>query len=57
MAPPRFRTRLFLTLSLFAVLPAAILTLVWAATLSTALPLLSGSEAWDHVAASGERFW
>ena len=55
MAPPRFRTRLFLTLSLFAVLPAAILTLVWAATLSTALPLLSGSEAWDHVAASGER--
>lgn len=55
MAPPRFRTRLFLTLSLFAVLPAAILTLVWVATLSTALPLLSGSEAWDHVAASGER--
>jgi signal transduction histidine kinase len=55
MAPPRFRTRLFLTLSLFAVLPAAILTLIWAATLSTALPLLSASEAWDRVAASGER--
>lgn len=55
MAPPRFRTRLFLTLSLFAVLPAAILTLLWAATLSTALPLLSGSDAWDRVAASGER--
>jgi nitrogen fixation/metabolism regulation signal transduction histidine kinase len=55
MAPPRFRTRLFLTLSLFAVLPAAVLTLLWAATLSTALPLLSGSDAWDRVAASGER--
>jgi signal transduction histidine kinase len=46
---------LFLILSLFAVIPAAVLTLVWAATLSTALPLLSGSAAWDRVAASGER--
>ena len=55
MAPPRFRTRLFLTLSLFAVLPAAILTLLWTTTLSTALPLLSGSAAWDRVAATGER--
>jgi signal transduction histidine kinase len=55
MAPPRFRTRLFVTLSLFAVLPAAVLTLLWATTMSTALPLLSGSEAWDSVAASGER--
>ena len=55
MAPPRFRTRLFLTLLLFAVLPAAAFTLVWTTTLSTALPLLSGSAAWDSVAASGER--
>ncbi len=55
MAPPRFRTRLFVTLSLFAVVPAAVLTLLWATTLSTALPLLSGSAAWDRVAASGER--
>jgi len=55
MAPPRFRTRLFVTLSLFAVLPAAVLTLLWATTMSTALPLLSGSDAWDSVAASGER--
>lgn len=51
----RFRTRLFLILALFAVIPAAVLTLVWAATLSTALPLLSGSGAWDRVAATGER--
>ncbi len=55
MAPPRFRTRLFLTLLLFAVLPAAAFTLVWTTTLSTALPLLSGSAAWDRVATSGER--
>jgi signal transduction histidine kinase len=55
MAPPRFRTRLFVTLSLFAVVPAAVLTLLWATTLSTALPLLSGSGAWERVAATGER--
>jgi signal transduction histidine kinase len=55
MAPPRFRTRLFVTLSLFAVLPSAVLTLLWATTLSTALPLLSGSAAWERVAATGER--
>jgi two-component system, NtrC family, nitrogen regulation sensor histidine kinase NtrY len=51
----RFRTRLFLILSLFAVIPAAALTIVWAGTLGTALPLLSGSAAWDRVAATGER--
>jgi signal transduction histidine kinase len=55
MAPPRFRTRLFVTLSLFAVLPAAVLTLLWAGTLSTALPLLSGGDAWERMAASGAR--
>lgn len=55
MAPPRFRTRLFVTLSLFAVVPSAVLTLLWATTLSTALPLLSGSAAWERVAATGER--
>lgn len=55
MAPPRFRTRLFVTLFLFAVVPSAVLTLVWATTLSTALPLLSGSAAWDRIAATGER--
>jgi two-component system nitrogen regulation sensor histidine kinase NtrY len=52
---PRFRTRLFVILSLFAVVPAAALTIVWAGTLSTALPLLSGSSAWDRVAATGAR--
>ena len=51
----RFRARLFLILSIFAVVPAAVLTLVWAGTLSTALPLLSGSSAWDRVATTGQR--
>jgi signal transduction histidine kinase len=55
MAPPRFRTRLLWTLLLFAVLPAAVFTVVWTTTLSKALPLLSGSAAWDRVAATGER--
>jgi signal transduction histidine kinase len=55
MAPPRFRTRLFVTLSLFAVIPSAVLTLLWTTTLSTALPLLSGSAAWERVAVTGER--
>ena len=54
MAAPRFRTRLFVTLSLFAILPAAVLTLVWATTFSSALPLLSASNAWDSLATSGE---
>ncbi len=51
----RFRTRLIVILSLFAIVPAALLTLFWSGTVSTALPLVSGRAAWESVAASGQR--
>lgn len=51
----RFRTRLFLILSLFAVVPAALLTILWGVTLGTALPLVTGRAGWDSVAATGRR--
>ena len=49
----RFRTRLVLILSLFAIVPALVLTLLWSGTVSTALPFVTGRSAWDSVAASG----
>jgi signal transduction histidine kinase len=51
----RFRTRLVLILSLFAIVPALVLTLLWSGTVSTALPFVTGGHAWDSVAASGEK--
>jgi signal transduction histidine kinase len=51
----RFRTRLVLILSLFAIVPALLLTLLWSGTVSTALPFVAGRSAWDSVAASGEK--
>jgi two-component system, NtrC family, nitrogen regulation sensor histidine kinase NtrY len=51
----RFRTRLVLILSLFAIVPALLLTLLWSGTVSTALPFMTGRSAWDSVAASGEK--
>ena len=51
----RFRTRLVLILSLFAIIPALLLTLLWSGTVSTALPFVTGRPAWDSVAASGEK--
>src|SRR6266513_1083131 len=51
----RFRTRLVLILSLFAIVPALVLTLLWGGTVSTVLPFVTGQSAWDSVAASGER--
>jgi signal transduction histidine kinase len=51
----RFRTRLVLILSLFAIVPALLLTLLWSGTVSTALPFVTGGTAWDSVAASGEK--
>src|SRR3954467_9283192 len=51
----RFRTRLVLILSLFAIVPALVLTLLWSGTVSTALPFVTERSAWDSVAASGER--
>ncbi|HWZ58150.1 MAG TPA: HAMP domain-containing sensor histidine kinase [Gemmatimonadaceae bacterium] len=50
-----FRTRLFLILALFAMIPSVALTVVWGGALSTALPLLSGTAPWERVAATGER--
>jgi signal transduction histidine kinase len=50
----RFRTRLIVILSLFAIVPALVLTLMWTATLSTALPFISGKAAWERTAASGQ---
>ncbi len=51
----RFRTRLIVILSLFAIVPAALLTLLWSGTVSSALPLVSGRAAWESVAATGQR--
>src|SRR2546423_999879 len=51
----RFRTRLVLILSLFAIVPALVLTVLWSGTVSTVLPFVTGQSAWDSVAASGER--
>jgi signal transduction histidine kinase len=46
---------LFLILTLFATLPSIVLTLVWAGTFARALPLVSGSSAWERAAATGAR--
>jgi signal transduction histidine kinase len=46
---------LFLILTLFATLPSLVLTLVWAGTFARALPLVSGSSAWERAAATGAR--
>ena len=51
----RFRTRLVLILSLFAIVPALLLTLLWSGTVSSALPFVTERSAWDSVAASGEK--
>src|SRR5438132_3031274 len=51
----RFRTRLVLILSLFAIVPALVLTLLWSGTVSSVLPFVTGQSAWDSVAVSGER--
>jgi len=51
----RFRTRLFVILSLFAVVPAAVLTLLWGLTVGSALPIVTARAGWDSVAATGRR--
>ena len=55
MSPVGFRTRLFLILTLFATLPSIALTLVWGGTFTRALPLVSGSSAWERAAATGSK--
>ncbi len=49
-----FRTRLFATLLLFALVPTIAVTLVWAGTASRALSLMSAGSAWERIATSGE---
>jgi nitrogen fixation/metabolism regulation signal transduction histidine kinase len=49
----RFRSRLFLILALFAIVPSVVLTVAWGGTVSRLLPLMSGSAAWDRAAATG----
>lgn len=56
--PPKqlhYRTRLFLILSLFALVPAALLTVLWGVTIGSALPIVTGRAGWDSVAATGRR--
>lgn len=51
----RFRTRLIVILSLFAIVPAALLTVFWAGTVSSTLSLMGGRAAWENVASSGQK--
>jgi signal transduction histidine kinase len=51
----RFRTRLFLSLALFAFVPSIVLTLGWSTVANWAVPQLSQTGAWEQVASSGER--
>ena len=55
MKHPRFRTRLFLILALFALVPAVVLTAAWSYAAASALPYMSGSGAWERIATSGQR--
>lgn len=49
-----FRTRLFATLLLFAVIPTIAVSLLWTGTASRALSLMSAGSAWERIARSGE---
>ncbi|HET7585839.1 MAG TPA: HAMP domain-containing sensor histidine kinase [Gemmatimonadaceae bacterium] len=50
-----FRTRVLLCLVAFAVIPAGALMLGGAVVTTRVLPVISGGEAWDSVAATGAR--
>ncbi len=50
----RYRTRLIIVLSLFSIVPAALLTLVWSGSVSSAISLISGRTAWESAAVSGQ---
>ncbi len=49
----RFRTRLFLILSLFALAPALAVTIAWAVFVSQAAPIVAGTAAWERLATTG----
>ncbi|MGQ0650417.1 MAG: sensor histidine kinase [Gemmatimonadaceae bacterium] len=55
MKPLDYRKRLFLVLSLFALLPAAVLTVAWGFVVWRAVPFAAAGAAWERVAATGER--
>jgi signal transduction histidine kinase len=48
-----FRTRLFIILALFAVLPSVVLTLIYGRTLTETLLTVSGGAAWDRAGRTG----
>jgi len=50
-----FRKRVLLYLVLFAVVPSTVLMLGGAVVVSSTLPVLSGSKAWDNVAVTGRK--
>jgi signal transduction histidine kinase len=50
-----YRSRLLLILALFAFVPSIVLTLVWGGAMARLLPRVSGTSAWDSVAASGAK--
>jgi signal transduction histidine kinase len=51
----RYRTRLIVILSLFAIVPAALLTILWSGTVASGISLISAQGAWENVAASGQK--
>ena len=51
----RYRTRLIVILSLFAIVPAALLTILWGETMRSAISLVAGQSAWESVASTGQR--
>lgn len=54
MAPLAFRSRLFGILLLFAVVPAIVITLGWAALANKAMPLVGAGAAWERLGESGK---
>ena len=48
-----FRTRLFVILALFAVLPSVVLTLIYGRTLTRTLETVSGTSAWERAGETG----
>ena len=51
----RYRTRLIVILSLFAIVPSALLTILWSGSVTSAISLVSGQAAWESAATSGQR--
>jgi nitrogen fixation/metabolism regulation signal transduction histidine kinase len=50
-----FRSRLFIILALFALVPSVVLTVAWGTATNRVLPRMTGAAAWDSAAASGSR--